>query len=63
MATTANTIVLQFLTGPFPATREQLVERAREQGAGPQAQAVVEHLPPGDYDSPTAVREALGHPV
>ncbi|MGI5130662.1 DUF2795 domain-containing protein [Pseudonocardia sp. CA-107938] len=62
MATTARTIVLQYLTGSFPARLDELVARARAEGADEQTIALVAALEDRTYDSAMDVREALEHP-
>jgi hypothetical protein len=61
MATTAGTLVLKYLIGDYPASRDELVARAIEQGADQAVLGAVRHLPDIVYDSPSAVRWALEH--
>ncbi|WP_336660715.1 DUF2795 domain-containing protein [Leucobacter sp. USHLN153] len=43
----------------YPASRDDLVETARNNGAGDDVVSALEALPDREYDSPTAVSEAI----
>ena len=60
MAMTATTLVQRYLIGDYPATRDELVARARSQGADEQSLAVIRNLRHEQFDSATAVIEAVG---
>jgi hypothetical protein len=59
MAKTARTIVHKFLVGKYPASRDDLVERAERQGADPVVLGLIRSLPHGPYEAPLAVVHAL----
>jgi hypothetical protein len=61
MAMTAKTVVQKFLIGAYPATREELVERAQRQGAEPRVVGLVRQLREGRFESALEVERALGH--
>ena len=44
----------------YPASKEQLVQHARKQGADENAISVLQQLPDEEYESPTDVSEAVG---
>lgn len=44
----------------YPASKEELIEHAKQQGADDNAISVLEQLPDQEYDSPTDVSEAVG---
>lgn len=58
----ANPIHLQkFLGGlDYPAGKQDILARARREGADRQALAVLERLPDQQYESPVAVSQAVG---
>jgi hypothetical protein len=43
----------------YPASKEELVEHAKQQGADDNAIAVLEQLPDEDFESPTEVSQAI----
>ncbi|MEV7971382.1 DUF2795 domain-containing protein [Sphaerisporangium sp. NPDC088356] len=52
--------VQKYLSGvDYPATREQLLEHAKRQGADKQAMEALQRLPDKQYDGPNAVSKAL----
>jgi hypothetical protein len=61
MATTAGTLVLKYLTGDFPASREDLLTRAQDGGADAGVLGSLRRLPDVEYGSPGEVRTALEH--
>ncbi len=44
----------------YPASKEELIEHAKKQGADDNAISALEQLPDQEYDSPTDVSEAVG---
>jgi len=44
----------------YPASKEELIEHAKQQGADENAISVLEQLPDQEYESPTDVSEAVG---
>lgn len=44
----------------YPATKEELIEHAKHNGADENAIAVLEELPDQEYETPTDVSEAVG---
>lgn len=65
MAMTARTIVQKFLIGNYPASRDDLVDRAEQQGANQLVLGLIHNLPDRSYETPRAVLHALGeaHPT
>ena len=61
MAMTARTLVQKYLIGKFPASRDELVDRARRQGADQGIVALVRQLPGERFESAAEVVRALGH--
>jgi hypothetical protein len=61
MAMTARTLVQRYLMGGFPASRGELVDRARQQGADQGVIALVRQLPEERFESAADVERALGH--
>jgi Protein of unknown function (DUF2795) len=61
MAMTARTLVLKYLIGRFPATRDELVDRAQRQGADQRVVALVRHLDGERFESAADLVRALGH--
>jgi hypothetical protein len=59
MAMTARTIVQRFLIGDYPASRDELVERAERQGADQLVLGLIRSLPDRPYEAPIAVVHAL----
>jgi Protein of unknown function (DUF2795) len=59
MAMTARTIVQKFLTGGYPAGRDELVGRAQIQGADPVVLNLIRNLRDGPFESPIDVVHAL----
>lgn len=57
---TASTLVQKYLIGDYPASRDELVTRARSQGADEQSVAVIRNLRDGRFDSAAAVVDAIG---
>jgi hypothetical protein len=57
-----NPIQLQkFLKGmDYPATKDELVRHAEQQGADENARSVLERLPDQEYQTPADVSEAVG---
>lgn len=57
-----NPIQLQkFLGGvEYPATKDQLVEHAKQQGADEDVLSTLQRLPADDFNSPNDVSEAAG---
>ncbi|GAA3796498.1 DUF2795 domain-containing protein [Sphaerisporangium flaviroseum] len=52
--------VQKFLSGvDYPATKEQLVEHAKKQGADKQALEALQRLPDKEYEGPSGVSKAL----
>lgn len=53
----SNPIEIQkYLSGvDYPVTKEQLLEKARDNGAGEDVLAALEKLPERDYNGPNAV--------
>ena len=53
----SNPIQIQkYLSGvDYPVTKEQLLEKARDNGAGEDVLAALEKLPERDYNGPNAV--------
>jgi hypothetical protein len=58
---TARTLVQKYLMGEFPASRDELVDRARRQGADQGVVTLVRHLPGERFESAVDVEHALGH--
>lgn len=58
----ANPIEIQKHLGGinYPASKEDLVSRAREENAPDEVLDTLRRLPQRDYDGPTAVTEAVG---
>ena len=53
--------VQKFLKGlNYPATKEQVVEHAREQGADENVVSVLEKMPDEQYQTPADVSQAIG---
>lgn len=63
MTDTPNPIQVQkFLGGiDYPATRDELVAKAKDSGADADVVKALEGLPERDYDSPTAVSSAISN--
>jgi hypothetical protein len=61
MAMTARTLVQKYLIGKFPASRDELVDRARRQGADQRLVSLVRHLEEERFESAADVERALGH--
>lgn len=61
MAMTARTLVQRYLMGKFPASRAELMDRARRQGADQGVVVLVGRLPEGRFESAVDVEHALGH--
>ncbi|WP_405146199.1 DUF2795 domain-containing protein [Sphaerisporangium sp. NBC_01403] len=52
--------VQKFLSGvDYPATKDQLLEHGKRQGADKQAMEALKRLPEKEYDGPNAVSKAL----
>jgi hypothetical protein len=60
-AMTARTLVQKYLIGKFPASRDELVDRARRQGADQGVLALVRQLPGERFESAAEVEHGLGH--
>jgi hypothetical protein len=60
--TKVNPIQLQkYLKGvDYPATKEELIEQAKQHSADKNVISLLEELPDQEYDSPTDVSEAVG---
>jgi hypothetical protein len=60
--TTVNPVQLQkFLKGiDYPADKNTLLQRARENGADDNVMRTLEQLPRDDFNSPNDVSEAVG---
>jgi uncharacterized protein with PIN domain len=58
---TARTLVQKYLMGTYPASRDELVDRAQREGADQGVVALVRHLPGERYESAVDVERALGH--
>jgi hypothetical protein len=58
----ANPVEVQsFLEGVgYPTGKQRLVEEARSRGASQDVRTTLEQLPERQFDSPTAVSEAIG---
>jgi hypothetical protein len=61
MAMTAKTVVQKYLIGRYPATRDELIERARSQGADAGVVGLVRQLREERFESAHDVERALGH--
>jgi uncharacterized protein DUF2795 len=61
MAMTAKTVVQKYLIGTYPATRDELVERAKRQGADAGIVGLVRRLREERFESACDVERALGH--
>jgi hypothetical protein len=61
MAETPNPIQVQkFLGGiDYPASKEDIVNKAKEKGADGNVLEALQNLPDQHYDAPTAVSEAI----
>jgi hypothetical protein len=59
---TVNPIELQkYLKGMnYPASKDDLIEHAEEQGADDEILDLLEQIPDEEYDAPTDVNKALG---
>lgn len=44
----------------YPATKDDLIEQAEEQGADEETLAALEELPDQEYETPAAVSKAIG---
>jgi len=44
----------------YPASKQDIVDYAKQQGADDNAIAVLEHLPEEEYETPTDVSKAVG---
>jgi hypothetical protein len=44
----------------YPATKEELLEHAKQNGADRDAQSVLEQLPEDEYETPAEVSKAIG---
>ena len=44
----------------YPASKQQLIDRAKQQGADEQAISALEQLPDQEFDTPTEVSQAVG---
>ncbi len=44
----------------YPAKKDELVDRARQEGASQEVQQTLERLPDQTYNSPNDVSEAIG---
>lgn len=44
----------------YPASREELIEHAKEHGADENALSVLEQLPDDEYETPADVSKAVG---
>ncbi|MFQ4146269.1 DUF2795 domain-containing protein [Chlorogloeopsis sp. ULAP02] len=45
----------------YPANKQQLIERAKQQGADENAISVLQQIPDQEYQTPTDVSEAVGN--
>jgi hypothetical protein len=53
--------VQKFLGGlDYPASKQDLVKRAEQEGADDNARSTLEQLPDEDYETPADVSEAIG---
>jgi hypothetical protein len=60
MALTEFTEVQKALGGiNYPATKDQLIERARANNAGTDVLAVLEDIPDGEYGGPNEISKAV----
>lgn len=59
----SNPIEIQrYLSGvDYPVTKDQLLEKARDNGAGEDVLSVLEKLPERDYHGPNAVSEEVSN--
>jgi Protein of unknown function (DUF2795) len=60
MAMTASTVVQKYLMGEYPASRDELVDRARWQGADQAIVSLVRNLQDEQFTSAADVERALG---
>ncbi|KOP26979.1 hypothetical protein AMR41_06350 [Hapalosiphon sp. MRB220] len=44
----------------YPASKEELIQHAQQQGADENAMSVLQQLPEQEYQTPTDVSEAVG---
>lgn len=44
----------------YPASKQQLIDRAKQQGADEKAISALEQLPDQEFDTPTEVSQAVG---
>jgi Protein of unknown function (DUF2795) len=44
----------------YPASKEELIKHAQQQGADENAMSVLQQLPEQDYQTPTDVSQAVG---
>lgn len=61
MSDTPNPIQVQKYLGgmDYPASKETILESARDSGADDNVLQALEAIPDGDYDAPTAVSSAI----
>ncbi|PPF42723.1 hypothetical protein C5B85_15760 [Pseudoclavibacter sp. AY1F1] len=61
MSETPNPIQVQKYLGgiDYPASKETILESARDAGADDNVLQALEAIPEGDYDAPTAVSSAI----
>lgn len=59
----ANPAAIQEYLGglDFPATKQELIDQARNQDAPQDVMSVLEQVDDGEYESPTDVSRALEH--
>ncbi|MFD1515920.1 DUF2795 domain-containing protein [Pseudonocardia yunnanensis] len=57
---TASTVVQKYLMGEYPASRDELVDRARRQGADQAIVSLVRNLQNEHFTSAADVERALG---
>ncbi|MCH6169960.1 DUF2795 domain-containing protein [Pseudonocardia alaniniphila] len=57
---TASTVVQKYLMGDYPASRDELVDRARRQGADQAIVSLVRNLQVERFTSAADVERALG---
>ncbi len=44
----------------YPASKREIVEKAKSNGAGPEVKKALDALPEKEYDSPAAVNKEVG---
>jgi len=57
---TASTVVQKYLMGEYPRSRDELVDRARRQGADQVVVSLVRNLPNEQFTAAADVERALG---